>query len=1481
MREEQGHTSSELTYHHSLNDHDHEDEDDIGSGDDVDIIVDSNHSQYLSSSGNDGSVHPPSSTVGPPHSSGAFKIRIPKLVVAEEGRKRKRIEEEEEEEEEEESVTMAVGEQEAEGEGEEEEEAYVPDGATDDDDVLRFVHKRARTDTYQSEQDQTTVATLDTDNNEEVQISREEAGTETEAEVEPVPELETRKDTSLSISERRIANNGLTMRRSPRLTRRTAYVEAISDRDEPDQKGDQYEQSASLSFTRSGRTIKKIQRYDPGNSFASRSRAHSNTGEQTTNDDIQAANEERYVRPPRKAIAMESPSRGRRRQGRSDSDEEEEYVEEEHSSEDDDEIMFDLEEEEEEYDNDDDDDDERGPYNLRRTPSRKKGPSSRAHSDKSSRPMTRSAARRHRPSDSQPEEPASYPLRSLKRPNYSELDVVNDSIPRTKNIFVDIARKYVESRMNLNLSIDRYDPIDDNDEDESDNDLELAKTDPEVYANLNTFSFGDVSELESGKKKKSSDVPSDINPVYVDKSVSWDSIGGLGHHVNALKEMVILPLLYPQIFERFGIAPPRGVIFCGPPGTGKTLVARALANSCSVAGQEISFFMRKGSDVLSKYVGEAERQLRLLFEEARKRGPSIIFFDEVDGLTPARSSTKQDYIHTSIVSTLLALMDGLDSRGQVVVIGATNRIDAIDPALRRPGRFDRELMFTLPNKNSRKDIFRIHTKKWNPAVPDHLMEEIARKTVGYCGADIKALTAEAALRALRKKYPQIYSSTDILQIDVDSIQVTKADFMDAMRDITPASHRNAIVHARILPVHIAPLLADQLSDLKRMVHEMMPITGKFLTDQYGDKLFDEEAQDDETQVDIIATDGSNNHDYSAYSDFFNNPPAYRPWLLIHGGGEGQGHNHLARALLYALEEMVLFSVGLNDLHGSIHYRSPVEALIAIFGEARKNAPSVVWLKDIDDFWMKSADLTKATLVNLLNDIPSSTQIFFITSSALPYEDLDPDLQNLLSEHRYQVKQPTERLIREMFSCVLSDVKKPYTQQRASPSKSLASSLVPAVAPSLTPLTEEMNRKRKALEGILLPETPQEERRVLREEGKWLRVLRFRLREIIFSILSNKHFLFTTKPTQSRVDYILHSRKKKQSTESSVSAAGQNDIASTSQRQQETDQQQQRQQGPEQQQSPEQEKNQEQLLNGHANGVDDTISAPAPDVNASKNAIVSSPGHPPPTESGIVMNDDSDDVVANISEGEEEEEDNLDSTPIPKDLIYMYDVLDNLEQGKYVTIRLFMKDIKKICDNAIHYTDIGNEADALRVMAKSSHLFDFAQQNVNLLPNELVKMCNIIYKRMQLRERVKKERNELDVIVSKLVEQQQQQQKHQPHSQQLVEPPKQTAMFPDGATSEAMDITSEGLSYELQQAQQFSPDSDQGSMETVLDEERLHHWFEEFVQVIRNCSINELDSIFSNMYRYIYQFRHVKDRNLLLDKLELQLERMRSSQRPRS
>lgn len=232
----------------------------------------------------------------------------------------------------------------------------------------------------------------------------------------------------------------------------------------------------------------------------------------------------------------------------------------------------------------------------------------------------------------------------------------------------------------------------------------------------------------------------------------WESVAGMQDVIQCMKEVVILPLLYPEFFNNLGLAPPRGVLLHGYPGTGKTLVVRALVGSCARGDRRIAYFARKGADCLGKYVGDAERQLRLLFQVAEKSQPSIIFFDEIDGLAPCRTK-QQDQTHNSVVSTLLALMDGVKSRGSVIVIGATNRPDAVDPALRRPGRFDREIYFPLPSLRDREAILSLHTRKWPKQIAGSLLKWVAQKTVGFAGADLQALCTQAAIFGLRRSFP--------------------------------------------------------------------------------------------------------------------------------------------------------------------------------------------------------------------------------------------------------------------------------------------------------------------------------------------------------------------------------------------------------------------------------------------------------------------------------------------------------------------------------------------------------------------------------------------------------------------------------------------------------------------------------------------------------------------------------------------------------
>ncbi|PPS04100.1 hypothetical protein GOBAR_AA16548 [Gossypium barbadense] len=450
----------------------------------------------------------------------------------------------------------------------------------------------------------------------------------------------------------------------------------------------------------------------------------------------------------------------------------------------------------------------------------------------------------------------------------------------------------------------------------------------------------------------------DIQPLQVDESVSFDEIGGLSEYVDALKEMVFFPLLYPDFFASYHITPPRGVLLCGPPGTGKTLIARALASAASKAGQKVSFYMRKGADVLSKWVGEAERQLKLLFEEAQRNQPSIIFFDEIDGLAPVRSS-KQEQIHNSIVSTLLALMDGLDSRGQVVLIGATNRIDAIDGALRRPGRFDREFNFPLPGCEARAEILDIHTRKWKQPPSKELKMELAASCVGYCGADLKALCTEAAIRAFREKYPQVYTSDDKYLIDVDSVKVEKYHFIEAMSTITPASQRGSIVHSRPLSLVVAPCLQRHLQKAVNHISDIFPP----LT-----------VSSELTKLSILS-----------YGSAI--PLVYRPRLLL-CGGDGSGLDHLGPAILHELEKFPVHSLGLPSLLSDPSAKTSEEAVVHIFSEARRTTPSILYIPQFNLWWDNAYEQLRAVLLTLLEELPSDLPILLLGTSSTSLAELD-------------------------------------------------------------------------------------------------------------------------------------------------------------------------------------------------------------------------------------------------------------------------------------------------------------------------------------------------------------------------------------------------------------------------------------------------------------------------------------------------------------
>ncbi|WP_135663783.1 CDC48 family AAA ATPase [Halorhabdus rudnickae] len=269
--------------------------------------------------------------------------------------------------------------------------------------------------------------------------------------------------------------------------------------------------------------------------------------------------------------------------------------------------------------------------------------------------------------------------------------------------------------------------------------------------------------------------------------ITYEDIGGLEKEIQRVREMVELPMKHPQIFKKLGIEPPSGVLLHGPPGTGKTLLAKAVANETSA-----SFFSIAGPEIISKYYGESEQQLREIFEDATEEAPSIIFIDELDSIAPKREDVTGE-VERRVVAQLLTMMDGLESRGQVVVIAATNRVDSVDPALRRPGRFDREIEIGVPDEMGREEILQIHTRGM-PLSDDVDLGRMAEDTHGFVGADIESLTKEAAMKALRRYLPEIdLDEEEVPPSLIDRMIIKRDDFKGALNEVSPSAMREVLV----------------------------------------------------------------------------------------------------------------------------------------------------------------------------------------------------------------------------------------------------------------------------------------------------------------------------------------------------------------------------------------------------------------------------------------------------------------------------------------------------------------------------------------------------------------------------------------------------------------------------------------------------------------------------------------------------------------
>lgn len=269
--------------------------------------------------------------------------------------------------------------------------------------------------------------------------------------------------------------------------------------------------------------------------------------------------------------------------------------------------------------------------------------------------------------------------------------------------------------------------------------------------------------------------------------ITYEDIGGLDEEIQKVREMVELPLRHPELFRRLGIDPPKGVLLRGPPGCGKTLLAKAVANE-----SEAHFISINGPEIMSKFYGESEKRLRSLFKEAEENAPSIVFIDEIDAIAPKREDVTGE-VERRVVAQMLALMDGLHSRGRVIIIGATNRPNAVDPALRRPGRFDREIEIRVPTQKGRLEILQIHTRKM-PLETSVNLDYLASKTHGYVGADIASLCREAAMSTLRRYLPEIDLDADYIPSELlESITVNKDDFDEAIKEVLPSGIREVFI----------------------------------------------------------------------------------------------------------------------------------------------------------------------------------------------------------------------------------------------------------------------------------------------------------------------------------------------------------------------------------------------------------------------------------------------------------------------------------------------------------------------------------------------------------------------------------------------------------------------------------------------------------------------------------------------------------------
>ncbi len=407
-------------------------------------------------------------------------------------------------------------------------------------------------------------------------------------------------------------------------------------------------------------------------------------------------------------------------------------------------------------------------------------------------------------------------------------------------------------------------------------------------------------------------------------SISYEDIGGLHQEILKIREMVELPLKFPQLFEKLGIDPPKGVLLHGPPGCGKTLVARAVANESAA-----HFIVINGPEIMSKFYGESEQRLRSIFKDAEDNSPSIVFIDELDAIAPKREDVTGE-VERRVVAQLLALMDGLVARGQVIVIGATNRPNAVDPALRRPGRFDREIEIHVPDRDSREEILLIHTRGM-PLTQDVDLKALANVTHGYVGADLEALAREAAMKTLRRVLPSVNLSEESIPSEVlDQLEVTHDDFLSGFKEITPTAIREVYIESPNVPWTDVGGLASVITDIREAIE--WPLTQKDAFKRIGIK-----------------------------------PP--RGILLY--GPPGCGKTLLAKAVATESEANFISIKGPEVL--SKWVGESEKAIREVFRKARLAAPSIIFFDEIDSLipvrgTSSDSNVTERVISQLLTEL---------------------------------------------------------------------------------------------------------------------------------------------------------------------------------------------------------------------------------------------------------------------------------------------------------------------------------------------------------------------------------------------------------------------------------------------------------------------------------------------------------------------------------